>query len=400
MLTPPARHPTVSRRRASLSSASPRFAITHSSDRWSCSDRRMRLSPERHRCTSGIGGQRSCSWIGRCGAGSSIRSTTNARAARGGEQSTNAVEPYAGGPPRVLGHPGPVSSASAEPSIRFAFQPSSQSWYLAHNVSIVTAYLDHRDLAERENRVERFFINLVLIRLLFAHALVAEPRLALAWLAPTARWLGDPRRAMTGLFLSVLRVLPDVYPLDGELEGYIADEHTIGRLLDLGVIATRIPALYDWAAGELEFGALADLVRDGTPTYAWDPHDPDPWMPPPTRLVRAVRRMLPPSPISPAPPPPRRSSGRRAPGIASRCCTTGMAATSTTAAATRPRFTEWKTRALNHTWPTRCSARPPSNMTDSEEAECIPVDLHARGPAPHPPRRPGCRPPVGSWPYV
>ena len=69
---------------------------------------------------------------------------------------------------RVLGHPGPASSASAEPSIRFAFQPSTQSWYVAHNVSIVTAYLDHRDLAEQETRVERFFINLVLIRLLFA----------------------------------------------------------------------------------------------------------------------------------------------------------------------------------------------------------------------------------------
>ena len=116
--------------------------------------------------------------------------------------------------------------------------------------------------------MERFFINLVLIRLLFAHALVAEPRLALAWLAPAAHWLGDPRRAMTGLFLSVSRVLPDVYPLDGELDRYIADEHTIGRLLDLGVIAPRIPALYDWAASELEIGALADLVRDGTPIYA------------------------------------------------------------------------------------------------------------------------------------
>lgn len=198
---------------------------------------------------------------------------------------------------RVLGHPGPASSPSAEPSIRFAFQPSTQSWYLAHNVSIVTAYLDHRDLAERENRVERFFINLMLIRLLYAHALVAEPRLALAWLATTARWLGDPRRAMTGLFLSVSRVLPDVYPLDGELDDYIADEHTIGRLLDLGVIAARIAALYDWAAGELEIAGLTDLVHDGTPAYAWDQHDRQPWTPPPTRLVRVVRRMVPPPSI-------------------------------------------------------------------------------------------------------
>ena len=194
---------------------------------------------------------------------------------------------------RVLGHPGPMSSPSAKPSIQFAFHPSSQSWYLAHNVSIVSAYLDHRDLAARENRAERFFINLVLVRLLYAHALVAEPRLALAWMAPTARWLGDPRRAMTGLFLSVSRVLPDVYPLRGELEDYIADEHTIGRLLDLGVIVPRLPELYGWAADTLRVPGLADLVREDTPTYAWDPDDRQPWTPPPTRLVRVVRRVVP-----------------------------------------------------------------------------------------------------------
>lgn len=202
---------------------------------------------------------------------------------------------------RVLGHPGPVSSASVEPSIRFALQPSSQTWYLAHNITIVTAYLDHRDLAEGENRVERFFINLVLIRLLYAHALVAAPRLALDWLAPTARWLGDPRRAMTGLFLSVSRVLPNLYPLEGALEDYIAGEHTLGRLLDVGVIVPRLAELYRWSADEMQIPALTDLVSDATPTYAWDPHDREPWAPPPTRLVRTVRRALPPPRCPPAP---------------------------------------------------------------------------------------------------
>ncbi|MGH9279957.1 MAG: hypothetical protein ACRD12_17900, partial [Acidimicrobiales bacterium] len=69
---------------------------------------------------------------------------------------------------RLLGDPGPASSPSVEPSVAFARQPSSRAWYLAHNITIVTAYLDHRDLAQRENRVERFFINLVLVRLLYA----------------------------------------------------------------------------------------------------------------------------------------------------------------------------------------------------------------------------------------
>jgi hypothetical protein len=195
---------------------------------------------------------------------------------------------------RLLGHPGPASSPSVEPSVEFARQPSPRRWYLAHNVTIVRAYLGHRDLAERENRVERFFINLVLIRLLYAHALLTAPRLALAWLAPIGRWLGDPRRAMTGIFLSVSRVLPNRYPLDGELDQYITDEHTVGRLLDLGVIAPRLTELYRWSADELRIPDITDLVRNGTPAYAWDPHDEKPWTPPPTQLVRAVRRALPP----------------------------------------------------------------------------------------------------------
>jgi hypothetical protein len=194
---------------------------------------------------------------------------------------------------RVLGHPGPSSLPSAEPSVAFAFAPSSRTWYRAHNISIVSAYIDHRDLAEAENRVERFFINLVLVRLLYAHALVAEPRLALDWLAPAAPALGDPRRAMTGLFLSISRVLPDVYPLDGELDDYIDDEHTIGRMLDLGVIMPRVDGLYRWAADEQAIPALNDLVSESTPCYAWDPGDEAPWTPSPTRLVRLVRRAIP-----------------------------------------------------------------------------------------------------------
>jgi hypothetical protein len=195
---------------------------------------------------------------------------------------------------RLLGQPGPGSSPSVEPSVRFARHPSPRTWYRAHNVTIVRAYLDHRDLAERENRVERFFINLVLVRVLYAHALVAAPRLALAWLAPIARWLGDPRLAMTGVFLSLSRVLPDRYPLEGALSDYIADEHAVGRLLDLGVILPRLTELYRWSADELQIPEVTDLVGGATPAYAWDPHDRDPWAPSPRGLVRAVRRALPP----------------------------------------------------------------------------------------------------------
>jgi hypothetical protein len=197
---------------------------------------------------------------------------------------------------RLLGHPGPASSSSVEPSVGFARQPSPRRWYLAHNVTIVNAYLDHRQLAERENRIERFFINLILLRVLYAHALVAAPQFALAWLSPIARLLGDPRLQMTGLFLSVSRVLPDRYPLQGDLDEYIAEEHALGRLLDLGVIAPRLSELYGWSAAQLQLPDVADLVSDAIPAYAWDPGDRRPWAPPPRRLVRVVRRALPPNP--------------------------------------------------------------------------------------------------------
>ena len=109
---------------------------------------------------------------------------------------------------RLLGHPGPASSTSVGPSLDFARRPSVHSWYRAHNVTIVAAYLEHREHAEAENRVERFFLNLILVRVLFAHALVAAPRLALDWMAPAAGWLGDPRRQMTARFLTVAACAP------------------------------------------------------------------------------------------------------------------------------------------------------------------------------------------------
>jgi hypothetical protein len=161
---------------------------------------------------------------------------------------------------RILGHPAPASSPSVETSVRFARRPTPRGWYLAHNVTIVSAYLEHRDLAEEENRVERFFINLVLMRLLYAHALVAAPDLALSWVAPAARWLGDPRRAMTGIFLSVARVLPDEYPLEGELLDYVEQEHTVGRVLDRRAPRTHLPDTSSVGSSSLPGGGCGPVA--------------------------------------------------------------------------------------------------------------------------------------------
>jgi hypothetical protein len=164
---------------------------------------------------------------------------------------------------------GEPSSQAVRLWLEFAARPTGHNWYRAHNASIVAGYLEHRTLAEAESQPERFFMNVALLRVLYAHALAAAPRLALGRFAPLGRLLGDPRLGTTGVFLSLRRVLPDRYPLALDVEGYIADEQRLGRMLDYAVIAPRLQCLYEWSADELGEPRLLGLVRDGNPIYAW-----------------------------------------------------------------------------------------------------------------------------------
>jgi hypothetical protein len=193
----------------------------------------------------------------------------------------------------AFGHAGEPSGPAVNAHLDFIKLPTARNWYRAHNASIVEGYLANENLALDERRVERFFINVVLVRVLFAHALVAAPRLALGWLAPLGRPVGDPRVGMTGIFLSLSRVLPDRYPLGDDVETYIAVEHGFGHMLDIGVIQPRFGHLYRWSSEVLALPALCDLVDGDTPTYAWDTADSDLWRFDPSWLARAARRLVP-----------------------------------------------------------------------------------------------------------
>jgi hypothetical protein len=130
------------------------------------------------------------------------------------------------------GREGAPSSHAVHHWLAFSAKPTGRNWYLAHNASIVDGYLQHRALAEVERAPERFFMNVALVRVLYAHALVGAPGLALGRLSPLGRVLGDPRLGLAGVFLSLRRVLPDRYPLDRDAEHYVAAEQRLGRLLD------------------------------------------------------------------------------------------------------------------------------------------------------------------------
>lgn len=194
---------------------------------------------------------------------------------------------------RLEGRGGGPATASVRLWLTFLVAPTARHWWEAHNASVVGAYLQARPLAEDESLAERFFMNVVLLRVLYAHALVGNPRLALGCMAPLGGALGDPRLGMAGVFLSLERVLPNRYPLvEQDIEPYLADEHRVGRLMDYGIIVPRLQALYAWSASALGEPRLLDFIDRGSPTYAWPYERRDVWrakhLSVPTRVVRAA----------------------------------------------------------------------------------------------------------------
>jgi hypothetical protein len=190
--------------------------------------------------------------------------------------------------------PGPASSRTVDHWMSFVDYPVARAWYRAHNGSVVAAYLENRDLAEAENEAERFFMNVVLCRVLYSHALVAAPRMSLGWLRPLAPFLGDPRLGMTAIFLQLSRVLPDQYPLGRSARYYLRAELGFGRLVDYGMIVPRLRQLYEWSAHELGEPGLLDFIRDGAMTYAWSFEDRDVWRSPKSFILQLTHRALPP----------------------------------------------------------------------------------------------------------
>jgi hypothetical protein len=98
---------------------------------------------------------------------------------------------------------------------------------------------------------------------------------------------------MTGIFLHLSRVLPNEYPLRGNVESYLNAELRFGRLVDYGVIVPRLQQLYAWSAHELAAPGLLDFARDGALTYAWSFEDRGVWQPPKSFILQMTQRALP-----------------------------------------------------------------------------------------------------------
>jgi hypothetical protein len=91
---------------------------------------------------------------------------------------------------------------------------------------------------------------------------------------------------MTGIFMSLSRVLPDRYPLGDDVDPYVATEHGLGHLLDIGLIQPRAGQLYDWSSDELALPGIRAVFDGETPAYAWDVADSAVWRFEPSPLAR------------------------------------------------------------------------------------------------------------------
>jgi hypothetical protein len=153
--------------------------------------------------------------------------------------------------------------------IEFLTAPSPAAWYRAHNRSVVSGYLEHQRLAEAELPAERLMINVTLMRVLFTHALVARPGLALGRFGFVGGWSADPRRSSVRLFLDLRNVFPEEYPLtDVSVESVLALEGRVARALDYGLIVPKLDDVYAFAAEHLDEPMVVGLVDNGSPCYA------------------------------------------------------------------------------------------------------------------------------------
>jgi hypothetical protein len=186
---------------------------------------------------------------------------------------------------------GDPSRPSVARWVEFFNVPSARSWYAAHNASVVAGYLAHRALATFETHAERFFMNVVLVRVLFAHALVLDGDLALGRLSFLGRLVGHPRMKSPQALLAMRRVLPESYPIrETDIEQLIDSENRLGRILDYGVIGARVQAVYASSAHVLDEPRLLSLIQDGAPGYAWPADQRHVWEP--RRRLRSLIQVL------------------------------------------------------------------------------------------------------------
>lgn len=147
-------------------------------------------------------------------------------------------------------------------------EPGERRWYLAHNGSIVTGYLQQAAAARQELDGEQRFMNIVLYRVLYAEAMVAGA----TFLGLLGRILAHPELPAVDLIVDVRDFYPRDYPLTrADVRAMLGRGDSIldlaVRLFDEALILPEATHVYHHAAQSLGIPELVELVRSGRPIY-------------------------------------------------------------------------------------------------------------------------------------
>jgi hypothetical protein len=152
--------------------------------------------------------------------------------------------------------------------VDFIDRPGSQSWYKAHNSSIIDGYLKFPELAVKEDLPEQVFINMVLYRLLFAQSMVEGgfffPRLG--------EILADPEGGAVDLITHLDDFYPRNYPMTPEevkaVMGKAENLEELGvKFMDDVLIMPELTNLYRHAATLNAQPGLMKFIARNKPAY-------------------------------------------------------------------------------------------------------------------------------------
>jgi hypothetical protein len=136
--------------------------------------------------------------------------------------------------------------------LQYFKEPSTHTWYRAHNASIVSGYKKYLPALQYENEAERIFVNRVLYLVLFAGAC-----------AEGIDGFGMSQLLLNPSFFSVniaLLSYPDQYP--------IISQQALGIFgIDKMLILPRLETLYEFSATLLQMPVIRDWQQHNLPTY-------------------------------------------------------------------------------------------------------------------------------------
>ncbi len=173
----------------------------------------------------------------------------------------------------LLFEAGVAEDAAAEYPVAAAWlaylrKPSPQSWYRAHNTSIVRGYLTHTAEALEEGEPEQVFVCEVLWRLLYAQAMVEDDTL-FGWIGAI---FANPQGDSVNELVRLPDFYPDHYPLSPDDVRHIFHKGTsleedLVDLMDCILVLPHIERLFRDAAGWLSQPRLLTFIRDGKCVY-------------------------------------------------------------------------------------------------------------------------------------